>query len=79
MEIMKPKFKVLIYNFLGFALLFVIGRLLLGMFLTLDTFVLSVIAAIVASLMAPKFAVVKSANGEKIMMKWIMLKGFREF
>lgn len=76
---MKPKYKVLIYNFLGFAILFVVGRLLLGMFLRLDTIVLAVIAAIAASLIAPKFGLVKSNKGDKIMMKWIFVKGFREF
>lgn len=76
---MKSKHKVLIYNFLGFAILFVAGRLLLGMFLSLDTLVLAIIAAVIASLMAPKFAVVKSGKGNKIMMKWILIKGFREF
>ncbi|SHF94180.1 hypothetical protein SAMN03080594_109192 [Arenibacter palladensis] len=75
---MKPKYKALIYNFLGFAVLFVAGRLLLGMLLSLNTLVLAFIAAVAASLLAPKFSVVKTKSGEKLMMKWIFIKGFRE-
>ncbi|TQO35955.1 hypothetical protein GQ41_0520 [Arenibacter algicola] len=75
---MKPKHKALIFNFLGFAILFVAGRLLLGMFLSLNTLVLAFIAAVAASFLAAKFSAVKTKSGEKLMMKWIFIKGFRE-
>ncbi|MEQ8422836.1 MAG: hypothetical protein RIB64_22730 [Arenibacter algicola] len=75
---MKPKHKALFFNFLGFAILFVAGRLLLGMFLSLNTLVLAFIAAVAASFLAPKFSAVKTKSGEKLMMKWIFIKGFRE-
>tara|TARA_R110000868_G_scaffold222745_2_gene474604 strand:+ start:1129 stop:1359 length:231 start_codon:yes stop_codon:yes gene_type:complete len=75
---LKPKHKALFFNFLGFAILFVAGRLLLGMFLSLNTLVLAFIAAVAASFLAPKFSAVKTKSGEKLMMKWIFIKGFRE-
>ncbi|GGW31365.1 hypothetical protein [Arenibacter certesii] len=75
---MKPKYKAFIYNFLGFAILFVTVRLVLGMLLTIDTLILAIIAAVVASVLAPKFAAVKTSEGDKVMMKWIFLKGVRE-
>ncbi|MCM4153127.1 hypothetical protein DHD05_16170 [Arenibacter sp. N53] len=75
---MKPKHKALVLNFIGFAILFVAGRLLLGMVLSLNTLVLAFIAAVAASLLAPKFSAVKTPLGEKLMMKWIFIKGFRE-
>lgn len=75
---MKSKYKVFVYNFLGFALLFVLFRFGLGAFLQLDSFYLALIAAIVASVLAPKFAVVKKDSVEKILMKWIFIKGFKE-
>lgn len=53
---MKPKHKVLIYNFLGFASLFVLFRFGLQVLLTIDSFYLAVISAIAASFLAPKFA-----------------------
>jgi hypothetical protein len=77
---LKPKYKALIFNFLGFAILFVVGRLILVMLLlSLNTLVLAVIAAVAASILAPKFGVVKTPSGEKLMMKWIFIKGFREY
>ncbi|TLP80639.1 hypothetical protein [Maribacter sp. ACAM166] len=75
---MKPKHKVLVYNFLGFAILFVFFRFGLSLVLQLDSFYMSLIAAISASFLAPKFAVVKKENVEKIVMKWIFIKGFKE-
>jgi hypothetical protein len=75
---MKPKYKTLIYNFLGFAILFVIFRFGLNLVLELDSFYMALIAAISASFLAPKFAVVKNGGIEKIVMKWIFLKGFKE-
>ena len=76
---MKPNYKVLIYNFLGFAILFIIFRFGLGLLLELETFYLALIAAILASFLAPKFAVVKKEGKDLIVMKWIFIKGFKEF
>lgn len=75
---MKPKYKVLVYNFLGFAILFMVFRFGLSLFFQLDSFYMSLIAAISASFLAPKFAVVKKEVVERIVMKWIFLKGFKE-
>jgi len=75
---MKPKYKVLVYNFLGFAILFMVFRFGLSLFFQLDSFYMSLIAAISASFLAPKFAVVKKEVMERIVMKWIFLKGFKE-
>ena len=75
---MKPKYQVFIYNFLGFAVLFLIFRFGLSLFLTIDTFYLALIAAIAASVLAPKFTVIKTERKEKILMKWIFIKGFKE-
>ncbi|WP_339840000.1 hypothetical protein [uncultured Maribacter sp.] len=75
---MKPKFKVLVYNFLGFAILFIIFRFGLNLILQLESFYMSLIAAIAASFLAPKFAVVKKEGVDKIVMKWIFMKGFKE-
>jgi hypothetical protein len=44
----------------------------------IDSFYISLIAAIVASFLAPKFAIVKKGGVDKIVMKWIFLKGFKE-
>jgi len=75
---MKPKHKVLVFNFLGFAILFVLFRFGLSLFLQLDSFYMSLIAAISASFLAPKCAIVKKNGIDKIVMKWIFIKGFKE-
>ncbi|VXB98420.1 conserved hypothetical protein [Maribacter litoralis] len=74
---MKLKHKVLVYNFLAFALLFIVFRVVLHMTLTISSIYLSVIAAISASFLAPKFTVVKIEGVKKIVMKWIFIKGFK--
>lgn len=74
---MKLKHKVLVYNFLAFALLFIVFRVVLHMTLTISSIYLSVIAAILASFLAPKFTVVKIEGVKKIVMKWIFIKGFK--
>ncbi|WP_072765945.1 hypothetical protein [Arenibacter nanhaiticus] len=75
---MKIKHKALVFNFLGFAILFVTARLLLGYFFPLHRVFLAVIAAVIANILAPKFAVVKIDRVEKLMMKSIFMKGVRE-
>ncbi len=75
---MAPKHKALAYNFISFALLFIIFRFFMGYFFPWERFVLAMVAAILASIMAPKFAVVKTDEGERIFVKWVFKKGPRE-
>ncbi|WP_340202761.1 hypothetical protein [Ascidiimonas sp. W6] len=75
---MKPKYKALAYNFIGFAILFLAARFTLGHFLPINRIFLAVTSAIIANVVAPKFGVVKNEDGEKILMKWIFIKGLRE-
>lgn len=76
---MGKRSKAMIFNFLGFAVLFIIARIALGYLLTLDRLYMALIAAVFASVLAPKFAVVDDGNGKMIVMKWIFIKGFRKF
>ena len=76
---MKPKTRATVYNFLGFAILFLVLRFALGyLFEGVGRFYLALGSAITASVLAPKFAMVKEGTSEKVMMKWIFIKGFRE-
>ena len=75
---MTNKTKALLFNFIGFAIFFLGIRLLLGFYLDISTIFLAVISAILASILAPKFGVVKKEGEAKIFMKWLFLKGFRE-
>ena len=76
---MKLEHKALLFNFFGFAVLFLIARFGIGYFVAMPRLYLAIGAAIFATLLAPKFAVVREAGSEKLMMKWIFIKGFREF
>ncbi|EIJ39511.1 hypothetical protein [Galbibacter orientalis] len=76
---MKPKTKALVYNLVGFIGLFLIIRFsLLYLLPQVSHIVLVLAAAVAASILAPKFAVVELNGKEQIKMKWIFLKGFRD-
>ena len=75
---MIPKTKAVLLNFLGFAILFLVARIAFGYLITIDRLYMALGAAIIASVLAPKFAAVEVDGGSKILMKWIFSKGFRE-
>lgn len=75
---MVPKHKATAYNFFSFAVFFISLRLLIGFFFPGQRFVLALVAAILASLAAPKFAAVKTETGEKIFIKWPFKKNPKE-
>ena len=75
---MTLKTKGLLYNFIGFALLFIIVRIVAEMFTNLTGFWLPLTAFVVATLLAPKFQAVQTSEGEKLFMKWLFFKGVKE-
>ncbi|AXG72124.1 hypothetical protein KORDIASMS9_04387 [Kordia sp. SMS9] len=75
---MKPKTKALIFNLIAFAILFLIFRIAVGYVLKLETFWLALIAAVIASILAPKFIVVEENGKEKLLMKTVFSKDIRE-
>ncbi|MEM7485454.1 MAG: hypothetical protein AAF348_09615 [Bacteroidota bacterium] len=75
---MKPKYKALLFNFIAFVVLFLIARLVLGYYLPINPIFLAVTSAIIANILAPKFGAIKTDEGEKVLMKWIFIKGMRE-
>ncbi|NER14195.1 hypothetical protein GWK08_12140 [Leptobacterium flavescens] len=75
---MSLKTKALLYNFLCFAVIFLTARFTLGYVIPLSNIALAVISAVLATVLAPKFGVVQTNSGYKLMMKWIFLKKVRE-
>ncbi len=76
---MRAKHKAILFNFVAFALLFIVARLVLGNFLPIHRLFLALIAAIFASVFAPKFAATRGDDGkQKVLIKWIFTKGFKE-
>ncbi len=76
---MSKKNKALVFNFLGFALIFIIVRLGMGYFLEIDRIYISIISAVATMVLAPKFGAAKINGEEKLMMKWIFLKGLKNY
>ena len=76
---MSKKIKAFLYNLICFAVLFLLFRFLIieyapnltGLFIPITAFV-------VGTLTAPKFQAVQTPDGEKIFMRWLLLKGVRE-
>lgn len=73
------KAKAFLYNFTSFLVIFLIVRFLVlqitGTYSLLTVFG----AAVLASLLSPKFAVARENEQDVIKMKWVFLKGFRTF
>jgi hypothetical protein len=75
---MKAKYRALLFNFLGFAILFLIIRLVMGHYFNANTFLLALVSALLANILVPKFGVVKTYGGDKLFMKWLFRKGIKE-
>jgi len=74
---MNKKVKALLYNFLGYAPFFLLAWYLLGNFTNLTGFWVPATAAVVSTILAPKFQVIKFQGEEKIFMKWLFIKGVK--
>ena len=75
---MSKKVKAFLYNFLGFALFFTIVYFLVVKFSGATGLWIPLISGVAASLLTPKFQVVKYMGEEKLFMKWMFIKGVRE-
>ena len=75
---MSKSTKSFLYNFLGFAVIFFATRYIVGTYTNLTGFWIPGCAFAVGTLLAPKFQTIKTAEGEKLFMKWLFIKGFKE-
>ena len=75
---MKKSTKALLFNFLGFAGLYLLAYLLAAQLAGLSGWAVPVTAAVIAMLLSPKFQSVKHREGEKLYVKWPFVKGVRE-
>lgn len=76
---MKKSHKALLYNFLGFAPIFLILYYLVEEFTGLSSFMLPLTAFVVTTLVSPRFQAGRIQGGEeKIFMRWLFLKGVKE-
>jgi hypothetical protein len=75
---MSKKTKALIYNFLSFLAFFLPLLVLIQSFTGLTGIWIPITAGVVATLLAPKFQAIKTPQGERLFMKWIVIKGTKE-
>jgi hypothetical protein len=76
---MTNKTKALLWNFLGFAPIFILVYFLLLRYSGLTGFWLPITSFIVGTITAPKFQAVTTRDGEKIFMKWLFMRGIKQF
>jgi hypothetical protein len=75
---MKKSYKALLYNFLGFAPIFLILYFVIAEFTGLTGLWIPAVSFIASTLLAPKFQCVKHMGEEKIFVGWLFFKGAKE-
>ncbi|HEX8561444.1 MAG TPA: hypothetical protein VF676_00565 [Flavobacterium sp.] len=75
---MSKPVKAFVFQLICFAILFVPLRFLISEYASLSGLWIPVTAAVIATLISPKFQAVKTRDGEKLFVKWIFIKGVRE-
>jgi hypothetical protein len=75
---MSKTTKSLIYNILSFAAFFLPLQIAVSYFTSLKGIWILVVAFVIGTILAPKFQAVRTREGEKLFMKWIFIKGFKE-
>ena len=66
--------KALIYNFIGFGLLFFPARYLFDNYANFTGWQIPLAAFVVAPILSPKFKALRTNDGEKLFMSWIFSK-----
>lgn len=75
---MSKKTKAFIFNLLGFSFFYIISYFVVMTFGVLQGLWIAATSFVISTLLAPKFQVVKTNQGEKLFMKWIFIKELRE-
>jgi hypothetical protein len=70
--------KSLLYQFLSFVALYTPFRYFVLPHTSLTGLWLPLTAFVIATLLCPVFKTIKTPGGDKLIMKWIFLKGVRE-
>ena len=74
----KLQVKAFVLQLICFAILFVAMRFLVEKYSHLTGFWVPLTAFMVGTILAPKFQVVKTNDGEKLFMKWLFVKGIKQ-
>jgi hypothetical protein len=74
----KLQVRAFLYNLGCFAILFVLFRFLVENYTALTGFWIPMTAFIAGTLLAPKFQVAKTKDGDKLFMSWLFVKGIKQ-
>ncbi len=74
---MTKQTKVLLVQFVCFAGLFLLGKLILSL-TTITGITNAIVCAVFATVFAPQFKIFKTADGEKVYMRWLFSKKVKE-
>lgn len=75
---MSKKTKAFVYQLVCFAFLFIPLRFVLDIYTGLTGFWIPITAFVIATIVGPKFQTVNTNEGEKLFVKWLFIKGFKE-
>jgi hypothetical protein len=75
---MKKQTKALLYNFFWFAIIYFPSYYLVATFSGLKGYWIPISVGIFSMILAPKFQMIHTKDGEKIYMKWLFFKGVKE-
>jgi hypothetical protein len=75
---MSKKTKAFIFQLISFSVFFIISRIIVEKYTGITGFWIPFTAAVVSTILAPKFQVVKTNEGEKLFMQWMFIKGVKE-
>jgi hypothetical protein len=75
---MNKKVKAILYNFLGFAPIFLLVYFLAEKYTGLTGLWIPGAAFVASTILSPKFQAATLHGEEKIFMRWIFLKGVKE-
>lgn len=72
------KVKAFVLQLVCFTVLFLSFRFLIAQYTNLSGFWIPMTSFVIVTILGPKFQAVKTKEGEKLFMKWIFIKGYRE-
>lgn len=75
---MSKKTKAFVYNLLSFAAFFLPLQVAVSYFTSLHGIWIPAVAFVIGTILAPKFQAVNTKDGEKLFMKWLLVKGVKE-
>ena len=75
---MSKQTKALLYNFIGFVIVFIPCRYLFSTYSDFTGWQIPLAAFVIATIVSPKFKAIRTHEGEKLFMSWLFIKSVKE-